>query len=276
MLQNELAKQLADTEAIGGSPRRLDRTATSDLAAPDFTYGGRRKNGGLGPSDGTEKNSADDLFEEFLQDEDMANLEEICAKWRGLDGFDVDGFAEMCPEIGRELAEADKQVHEFLTYRRMLHEKHERKEAIRKETQRKMNALEAVRAGMRPERAAASEEGEDDTEGEHSEPSSPRSPGRRSAGDAPGSLSAPGDSPRRKKSVFGEPGAATAVRRGSVMPQAGQSPSRLSQAGKAITGTPGQPEAESARSSILNNLQGRQSLQVSLDSKAKKDSRLRA
>jgi len=200
---------------------------------------------GTGKADGTEKVNADDIFEEFLQDEDNSNLEVICSKWRGLDGFDVDSFSKICPEIANGLQEADKHVQEFLAYRRSLNEKHARKEAIKKETERKMRAVDAALARM-PEDDESDALGED---GELSEPSSPASYGSRRKVDYTLSARESSDSsPRllRKKPSFNTgDGAQGASQRLSQMPK-GQT-SRRSQAGNATTAVSFQAGSEAER-----------------------------
>lgn len=220
-------------------------------------------------ADGPEQVNADDMFEEFLQDEDNANLEVICSKWRGLDGFDVDNFSKVCPEIPKDLLEADKHVQEFLAYRRSLNEKHARKEAIKKETERKMRAVDAA-LGTRDQSGRRNAFGDD---GELSEPSSPDSYGSprkstvrhsRASDDSPRfpqtkpssdiGDGAQGTLPRLSQITKGQPSRKSRVGNsntsiyGLVGPDGdGRSPSRLSQAGSVISGIPTQAGPDTDR-----------------------------
>lgn len=99
-----------------------------------------------GAPEGGDTANTEDLLEEFLQDDDMLNLEALCAKWRGVDDSEVEGITGILPEISDNLILGDKHIQEFLTYRRQLNEKHERKASVQRQLEkvRGVKALEAV------------------------------------------------------------------------------------------------------------------------------------
>jgi len=175
--------------------------------------------------DNGDKAQADDMFDEFLLDEDMTNLEVICAKWRGLEGFDVDSFAKICPGVAKDLAQADKDVKEFLNIRRSLMEKHTRKENIKKDAQLKRRQLNARLGKDREDDDGDREEDDEDDR----EPVSPG--GSQVSGGSPRTL-------QRKKSFAISGGGDRQSRRFSVQPaQPSKFSQGLSQAGSTIAGT---------------------------------------
>jgi len=76
--------------------------------------------------------SAEDVMDEFLQDDDMIQLEEICEKLQGLDDEEIEDLRKICPEMADNLASGQEHVNEFITYRRQMHEKRERQLHARK------------------------------------------------------------------------------------------------------------------------------------------------
>jgi len=87
--------------------------------------------------------NSEDVMEEFLQDDDMLNLELICAKWRGLDEFEQEALSKICPEMRKELAFGDQHIQEFLEYRRKLNDQHALKKKMQVDwTMRSTSAIE--------------------------------------------------------------------------------------------------------------------------------------
>jgi len=71
--------------------------------------------------------STADILDEFLWNEDMLNLEVICMKWNGIDDSEIDALAKINPELAENLARGNKEVSSFLSYRRKVAEKQNRK-----------------------------------------------------------------------------------------------------------------------------------------------------
>lgn len=81
--------------------------------------------------------NTEDIMEEFLQDDDMLNLEVLCSKWRGLDESEVEAIANILPEAARSLILGEHHIQEYLSYRRQLNEKHNRKASVKNKMEQK-------------------------------------------------------------------------------------------------------------------------------------------
>mmetsp|Transcript_98915 Transcript_98915/g.156514 ORF Transcript_98915/g.156514 Transcript_98915/m.156514 type:complete len:303 (+) Transcript_98915:31-939(+) len=71
--------------------------------------------------------STADILDEFLWNEDMLNLEVTCMKWNGLNDSEIDALAKINPELAENLARGNKEMSSFLSYRRKVAEKQNRK-----------------------------------------------------------------------------------------------------------------------------------------------------
>jgi hypothetical protein len=79
---------------------------------------------------GGETGTSADIMDGFLEDEDMLNLEVICTKWRGLDEADLEALAKFSPKVAENLQLGEKNMCEFLNYRRQAAEKNQRKYSV--------------------------------------------------------------------------------------------------------------------------------------------------
>lgn len=75
--------------------------------------------------------NTEDIMEEFLQDEDMLHLELLCSKWKGIDETEIASIEKLMPDTARHLIQGNKHMEEFLSYRRQVGEKLERKSAVK-------------------------------------------------------------------------------------------------------------------------------------------------
>jgi len=188
--------------------------------------------------------NTEDIMEEFLQDDDMLNLEVICAKWRGVDEADLEGISKILPDTANNLLLADKHIQEFLSYRRQLNEKHTRKTMVK-------NKMELDRKSIMQQVAEDSDSDRDDDSPEPNTPTHPSGAARKSV--AAGDRSSFAATAKGRKSIVPQPvGQPTLAlpqrpeRRGSVSTV---SP-RLAQAGKGIIGQEEPPAPDSQPGSV--------------------------
>lgn len=181
-------------------------------------------------------------MEEFLQDDDMLNLEVICAKWRGVDEADLEGISKILPDMASGLLLADKHIQEFLNYRRQLNEKHTRKTMVK-------NKMELDRKSIMQQVAEDSDSDRDDDSPEPNTPTQPPGAARKTV--AAGDRSSFAAAAKGRKSIVPQPVGQSSLalpqregstgRRGSVSTV---SP-RLAQAGKGIIGQEEPPAPDS-------------------------------
>jgi len=162
-----------------------------------------------------------DILGEFLQDEDMINLEVLCMKWRGLDETDIEAISKISPDIVKSMVQGDKDVREYCSYRRECAWKHYRKATVQNNIQSSMHRKTVVQKG-------SDSEDEDDSDDDKSPAFRGRKTGK--VEDDAKQHESPKSLAQRKKSVI-----APDQRRKSVVPDKLDS-SRLARAGGNIVG----------------------------------------